>query len=593
MKQKGKQLEATTMACSKRRQKTNNIVSKKENTDDNVTIAEVSNGLVKNYIHTIISPELESVSCSENNDLIVSLEDESSEREKEELKKHKTLLNTSEMDDFTSNTCNENEDHSSKANISDDLTKEKNEVLEIGENLEKQEAEVCEEMSSISNTKNVSSRAKHLTTILENIKGEEKADSSIKTNQTKVKSDQRINDCPELKEDKNDKSETELNGRYNNMAAERVIKSPPIIIPDTDAMLIKKTKEANEPVLKENKTRRKSDNSLKSEQNVKSNLEQSQRPSSSQSDTGLSRSSTRSRTSTSKVKKPFCGIRFTKQELEYYLPKKSNFNCHEKALRDAGLDLDAVEAKRRQRFRRRTKSKIDHKEEDEKSNGVEDTKAPSESGTLPDGENDFKELEEEQSEMEHVKIDKTKRKGRKKSDEPEVKVDHTVLLQYLKYVIENQDEYLSHKRQILQQNTSLLNVDPGCTIARFGRAFQRGQHGLMDETFLLEVTRGIKSNFGDSLQWIPPVLNMKVEQTIHETTVEEKDKTEYEKMKIKLDKWLKTVTAAQLLKAKELSLKELGEEDKLQSQWWSTLQPCRYLRQRSNLVLTSPILKKS
>jgi hypothetical protein len=115
----------------------------------------------------------------------------------------------------------------------------------------------------------------------------------------------------------------------------------------------------------------------------------------------------------------------------------------------------------------------------------------------------------------------------------------------------------------------------------------------MDETFLLEVTRGIKSNFGDSLQWIPPVLNMKVEQTIHETTVEEKDKTEYEKMKIKLDKWLKTVTAAQLLKAKELSLKELGEEDKLQSQWWSTLQPCRYLRQRSNLVLTSPILKKS
>jgi hypothetical protein len=95
----------------------------------------------------------------------------------------------------------------------------------------------------------------HLTTILENIKGEEKADSSIKTNQTKVKSDQRINDCPELKEDKNDKSETELNGRYNNMAAERVIKSPPIIIPDTDAMLIKKTKEANEPVLKENKTR--------------------------------------------------------------------------------------------------------------------------------------------------------------------------------------------------------------------------------------------------------------------------------------------------------------------------------------------------
>jgi hypothetical protein len=54
-------------------------------------------------------------------------------------------------------------------------------------------------------------------------------------------SDFRLVDCPELKEDKNDKSETELNGRYNNMAAERVIKSPPIIIPDTDAMLIKKT----------------------------------------------------------------------------------------------------------------------------------------------------------------------------------------------------------------------------------------------------------------------------------------------------------------------------------------------------------------
>lgn len=590
MKQKGKQLEATTMSCSKRKQKTKNIVSEKENTNGKTTINGISNGTVKNDIHTISSPELKSVSCSENNDLIISLEDESSDREKDELKNHKTLSNTSELDDFTSNVCNENEDHSSKANITDDLTKDPNEVLELNGNLEQQEIEVCEEMSSTNNTNNVNSRANHLTTILENIKGEEKADSSIKTNQTKVKSDQGIKDCPELKEDKNGKSETELNGRYNNMAAERVIKSPPIIIPDTDAALIKKTKEVNEPILKENKTRRKSSTSIKSEKNVKSNLEQSQRPSSCQSDTGLSRCSTRSKTSTPKVKKPFCGIRFTKQELEYYLPKKSNFNCHEKALRDAGLDLDAVEAKRRQRFRRRTKFKIDDEDEGENSNGVEDTKAPSESGTLPDGENDFKELDEEQSEMERVKIDKTKRKGRKKSDEPEVKVDHTVLLQYLKYVIENQDEYLSHKRQILQQNTSLLNVDPGCTIARFGRAFQRGQHGLMDETLLLEVTRGIKSNFGDSLQWIPPskdknaALNMKVEQTTHETTVEEKDKTEYEKMKIKLDKWLKTVTAAQLLKAKELSLKELGEEDKLQSQWWSTLQPCRYLRQRSNLV---------
>ncbi|XP_052057802.1 uncharacterized protein LOC127698392 [Mytilus californianus] len=559
MKQKAKKILNETMVCSKRRQMVTDIIDVKDKTKDTALEAP-SNVCVENVnLNRISNEESSLANCGE----ITTLEHQSSEKEEKKPNKDLIISNSFELDDFTKEPPKEIADDSKEIVTVETDTENEMTSLEEKENRKK--------MSSPTSANGINSRTNQLSTIPENVKGEEKEIKNSSPNQTKVLKDKQSN--PEVSGDKSKRLEDNLHNE-SKMTKEGSNVFP-IIMPDTDSVVIKRIKDTNEP----NKPG-------KSDCSGKVSSELNQRPLSSVSDPGYrsnSVSSQNSCQSSKKTKKVYSGIRFTKKELEYYLPKRSNFSCHEKALKDAGYDLEAMESKRRRRFTR--KQNIKDKEIEEKLKEIEDVNT-SPIVDVASHENEIKEPDDEQTEME--RSNKPKRKGKRK-DEQEVKVDHTVLLQYLKYVLDNREEYFLHKRQYIQQNTTLLNVDPACTIARFGRAFQRGQHGIITEPFLLEVTRGIKSNYGDTQQWVSSnkekqtqgVPNLKPE--IQETTIDEKDKTEYEKVKLKLDKWLKTITTAQLLKAKELSLKELGEEDKLQSQWWSTLQPCRYLRQRSDL----------
>ncbi|XP_063428940.1 uncharacterized protein LOC134711901 [Mytilus trossulus] len=556
MKQKAKKTLNETMVCSKRRQiVTDKIEDKKKDT----VLEAPSNKCVENVILNTNSNKKSSLeNCGE----ITTLEHQSSEKVKKNPNKDIIISNSNELDDFTKEPPKEIADDSKEIVTVETVTENEETSLEEKENRKK--------MSSPTSANDNNNRTNQLSTILENVKGEEKEIKNSSPNQAKVLKDKQIK--PEVSGDKGKRLEDNLHNE-STMSKEGT-NTLPIIMPDTDSVVIKRIKDTNEP-----KKPDKSDCSLQKERNGKVSSEVNQRPLSSVSDPGYRSNSVSSQNSSKKPKKIYSGIRFTKKELEYYLPKRSNFSCHEKALKDGGYDLEAIETKRRRRLTR--KQNIKDKEIEEKLKEIEDVNAAP-VVDVDSSEKEIKDPDEEQTEMERT--NKPKRKGKKK-DEQEVKVDHTVLLQYLKYVLDNREEYFLHKRQYIQQNTTRLNVDPGSTIARFGRAFQRGQHGIITEPFLLEVTRGIKSNYGDIQQWLPSNKEKQTQgvPTIEETTIDEKDKTEYEKVKLKLDKWLKTITSAQLLKAKELSLKELGEEDKLQSQWWSTLQPCRYLRQRSDL----------
>ncbi|CAG2235423.1 unnamed protein product [Mytilus edulis] len=133
------------------------------------------------------------------------------------------------------------------------------------------------------------------------------------------------------------------------------------------------------------------------------------RPLSSVSEPGYRSNSVSSQHSSKKPKKVYSGIRFTKKELEYYLPKRSNFSCHEKALKDGGYDLEAIETKRRRRLTR--KQNIKDKEIEEKLKEIEDVNAaPVVDVESP--EKEIKDADEEQTEME--RSNKPKRKGKKK-----------------------------------------------------------------------------------------------------------------------------------------------------------------------------------
>lgn len=567
MKHKGDSIETTR--CSKRKQKVKTIIEDKEKAI--VPDITTSNNILCDN-NVVDNPQETKIKESQSENLLQNSQvtHKSSENgESHNIESHKTNEPSQDIKQSSNESCVNTSDSDSNCKCSDTNSSDTQEsIKEAG-------TEQHHRMPSPNSGKGPRKcQPISLSTITENIKGEEKEIKKSTKNQTKVQSDHRI-DSHEVSNDKTFKQRCN-GGTLVDMSTKKPHSSP------SDTGIIEHMKEINRPTSSEKVLR--PHTSLATSRNEKREARKSassSRPSSAKSEPSSEPSSRNGKTE--KSKRTNFGIRFTKKELEYYLPRKSTFSCHEKALKDAGFDLDTFETKRKKL--RRRKPQIKNDDIDETLKQIEELNvAPEIKDNQEEGEHSAI-LEDEETEMERLK---SKKKGKKK-DEYEVKVDHTVLLQYLKYVLENRDEYLHHKRQNIQQNSAWLNVDPQCSIARFGRAFQRGQHGQMEETFLLEVAHSIKSNYGDGPvvlvqskdkpgSALPP---LKTDQ--QETTIDEKDKTEYEKVRLKLDKWLKTITTAQLIKAKELSLKELGEEDKLQTQWWSTLQPCRYLRQRTCL----------
>ncbi|XP_060079268.1 uncharacterized protein LOC132558689 [Ylistrum balloti] len=316
-------------------------------------------------------------------------------------------------------------------------------------------------------------------------------------------------------------------------------------------------------------------------------------------------------------------LRVTKAELEYYLPKRSFFSCHDKALKDAGygpaktprqtrmieawakqaesksngeevltpLDIEntldnqptAVEELGRtgdddlQRYPSESLSEVDHRESVSSVSQLHDNRLSRQVSNVSLRSN-------------ATVTRKLSRLSRRRGDyeEDEIRVDFQPLLQYLKYISENPDEYLQQNKQFK------YGVPSQDSIVKMGNIFRRGRHGLSTDSLLVHVVHGINPRFSDPSQWT----NTNKEKTLYNLTSSKKEsgpllskheshdsgtgtdepKTEFEKIKHKMDAWLKTVTTAQLVKAKELALRELGEEDVAQSRWWVSLKSCHYLR---------------
>ena len=332
---------------------------------------------------------------------------------------------------------------------------------------------------------------------------------------------------------------------------------------------------------------------------------------------------------------------FTKAELNWYLPRKSNFDCHDKALKDAGLmseeTINKMEMRKKrieEKLRREKEARLRAKQAKE---GTSD-QTKDESGTEIENQSPVVDLkvhniEDENEEEFHEEPDlitaveitqtnqtgvylstsqptkkptKGKRKGRRDDDEDDVRVDYQPLLVYLRFVQENPDDFLSYQKSPSQIQFPGHKADP--RTLRMAQIMERKNRSCVinNESILVQAVKAIRPRVTDPGQWQVAnkernlinnlgAINTRKETQLQNTKQESSDshqsseepKTEYEKEKFKLDKWLKTLSTAQLNKAKELALKDLGEEDFYQTRWWSALQTCSYIRQKRHVEMTA------
>ncbi|XP_060072795.1 uncharacterized protein LOC132552623 [Ylistrum balloti] len=300
-------------------------------------------------------------------------------------------------------------------------------------------------------------------------------------------------------------------------------------------------------------------------------------------------------------------FKITKEDLEHFLPKKSFFNCHDKVLKDAGFEVEEVSpagAKKRQFMQLLQQRNKDRIERDK----ARKMPPPKVLGLLDlyelecsadDSNSTLVSFEDQQSNNKNKKNAKSTSKKKGDLDEEEIRVDYQLLLIYLKYIKANPEEFLQY-HQKHSASVNLVHVRQGDSLVKLGGIFQRGRHGISTESILVKAVHDIRPRFTDPGQWTSAnkekeLLALtttkkenstpaaKPEQTKKETSNnQDEPKTEYERIKLKLDGWLKTVTTAQLNKAKELALKELGQEDVSLSRWWISLKSCNYIRQRGH-----------
>ena len=325
-------------------------------------------------------------------------------------------------------------------------------------------------------------------------------------------------------------------------------------------------------------------------------------------------------------------FKFTKQELEWYLPRKSFFDCHDKALKEAGVET-AVTSSRREQMKQRVTEKIQRERKlREKRKELENPKPeeikPEASAAMEDSHVGIEDIGNEREADAKSEIDKSEAdddvviaklqevqtsmskptqtrktsKHKKKQhdyDEDDVRVDHQPLLQYLRYVQDHPEEFHAHRKQLIQQEHVGSRASPW--IVRLAEINERRNVStaqcLVSKSVVLDAARDIRPRTTDPGQWTmsqkerallgnmtPGKVNaftaVKQDLPTHDSQNQDDGKSDFEKEKVKLEKWLKTVTTAGLIKAKELALRELGEEDTYQTRWWSSLQTCSYLRQK-------------
>ncbi|XP_046564901.1 uncharacterized protein LOC124273672 [Haliotis rubra] len=298
-------------------------------------------------------------------------------------------------------------------------------------------------------------------------------------------------------------------------------------------------------------------------------------------------------------------FKFTKEELSAFLPRRSFFNCHDKALKDAGYDTGT--SSKKQEPKRQTKSDL----KDIRRDSVVSERKVSVISKCDESEILLPEIVITQTEDGQDKQihdgsrpnspatndgkgrplpSKTKLARRKMEDDFN-KNAHKAVTEYLRHVKENPAEYID---QIRRLEAASVETKPVERLIKTAMIYQRGQHGQSRSSLVVRASHDLTLRYTDPGQW--QTANKERNQAFtfgkkesslakpgqdgdKESKPEtDEGKTELDRCRFKAEKWMKTVPMFQQLRARQMALEEVGEEDGEVSQWWEFLRTCNYLR---------------
>lgn len=298
---------------------------------------------------------------------------------------------------------------------------------------------------------------------------------------------------------------------------------------------------------------------------------------------------TKRKPSSGNIKRPKSTTGWTKKEIDLFLPRKSFFSVHDNTLSAAGYHIRSDEDRKipewRNLLRMHTYDEL-HPPEEETGE-----KPPLTLGF--DDESDDDEqfgLENVETAMSAVNKDsgtgtKGKRRHKDKKGMNNEREEYKPLYDYLKYIHDNPDEYI-HANKYVGKNIDHRHPN---NMVRLGRAYRRGHHGTHRNSIYIHAITDLKQKMSETTGLKPSKLDkssVKKESTdvAEPTTTITPDETEIEKLKSKAEKWAKGLTTQQWLKAKELALKDVGDEDVSMSKWWLVFRSCHYLRLPSHMT---------
>ncbi|XP_059179659.1 uncharacterized protein LOC131958574 [Physella acuta] len=292
---------------------------------------------------------------------------------------------------------------------------------------------------------------------------------------------------------------------------------------------------------------------------------------------------------------------YTRNELRYALPKTHFFSCHDKALKDAGYQVEDRDVLRKAE---RTKAKLDRFSKlfaqlqsgsnDKESNEISTAVVPE--ITLHNSNN--LEVSRENSDLDENKVkpddlspefDMTcvrklsmtsVNKRRPVSALPEY-IDCRPLTLYLQYVNENRAEFLNSLQGSASRDKSNFRF------IQLGQAFelrhQGGRPREQADDALVVAAKALRSRTAFPLRSGRSQAMWSQEASLRVGRggggEEELVRVELEKRRVKAEEWARSVSTYTLAKAKLHVLRELGSDDRELTEWWEAFRSCHYLRQ--------------
>lgn len=314
----------------------------------------------------------------------------------------------------------------------------------------------------------------------------------------------------------------------------------------------------------------------------------------------------------------------TKEELKRALPRHSVFSCHDKALRDAGFDVEC----KAWRQRKRLDPSSYHTNGVTDKTGISSSVKMAETSKIVTDDSGQASVEDKVNSLPAVSSSTDgdtavgdQRKGLK-SEMSHCMREWRPLIQYLTYVHNNPEEY----RQMCARTAAAKTVPASAlystqvttdssddlssaSLVRMGRAFEwrsRGEDQVADDVvraaYALRPRSAYPVRFNKTTKdWpIPPTpMTPRKESSINlsaaavarqkpksgnktrprpEAAEDADDVMEVDRRRLQAVEWTQTVTTEQLTRAKIQVLKDLGHEERELSQWWMAFRNCHYLR---------------